>query len=103
MSKGESARVVHLTVSGLVQGVGYRAWCAHEARSRALAGWVRNRANGRVEAVFAGPADQVDAMVAACRAGPSGARVDDALVHEVTLAALAAGGGDGEFVVLPTL
>jgi acylphosphatase len=66
----------HVTVRGRVQGVGYRAWVADEATSRSLEGWVRNARDGGVEALFAGPADIVAAMVAACRRGPSMARVD---------------------------
>lgn len=96
-------RCLHLTIRGRVQGVGYRAWCAREAERRGLSGWVRNRASGAVEAVFAGPDAVVTAMAQACRAGPSGARVDDLLVHEASEAALAASGGAGPFVVLPTL
>jgi acylphosphatase len=66
----------HVTISGRVQGVGYRAWVEDEAIARDLEGWVRNRRDGRVEAVFAGPAEAVTAMIAACRRGPSSARVD---------------------------
>ncbi len=94
-------QVRHLTLTGRVQGVGYRQWCAFEAGRRGLAGWVRNRASGAVEAVIAGPADEVAAMVEACRSGPAGARVDDILVHEASQTALAAGGRD-RFTVLPT-
>jgi acylphosphatase len=72
-----SAVVRHVTVSGRVQGVGYRAWVDHEARARNLEGWVRNLRGGQVEAVFAGPEDVVTAMIAACRRGPVLARVDD--------------------------
>jgi len=95
-------RFVSMTVRGRVQGVGYRAWCAHEARTRGLEGWVRNRTSGAVEAVFAGDEALVAAMLEACRTGPAGARVDDLLQHEVSEAALAAG-GRGLFVILETL
>jgi acylphosphatase len=67
----------HVTVTGRVQGVGYRAWVEHRARAHDLEGWVRNRRDGSVEALFAGPADLVSEMVAVCRRGPSSARVDD--------------------------
>lgn len=94
-------RVVHLTLRGRVQGVGYRAWCAREAGARGLLGWVRNLRSGAVEAVIAGPGEAVGEMVEACRRGPLGARVDDFLLHEASEAALAAGGRMG-FVVLDT-
>jgi acylphosphatase len=66
----------HVTITGRVQGVGYRAWVEHRARVHDLEGWVRNRRDGSVEALFAGPADAVADMVAVCRRGPSSARVD---------------------------
>jgi acylphosphatase len=70
-----SDTVRHVTIRGRVQGVGYRYFVEHEARSRDLEGWVRNRRDGSVEAVFSGPAAAVTAMIAACRRGPSSARV----------------------------
>ena len=66
----------HVTIRGRVQGVGYRYFVEREARSRDLEGWVRNRRDGSVEAVFSGPAEAVAAMIAACRRGPSSARVE---------------------------
>jgi len=63
-------------VRGRVQGVFFRASCAEEARRRGVAGFIRNRADGGVEAVFEGPADQVDAMVGWCGTGPPFAQVD---------------------------
>lgn len=68
-------KTVNALISGKVQGVWYRAWTVEEARKRGLAGWVRNRKDGTVEAVFAGPAEQVDDMVQACHRGPPLARV----------------------------
>ena len=59
-----------------MQGVFFRATCAREASRRGLAGWVRNMADGSVEAVFEGEPDAVEAMTAWCRRGPHGARVD---------------------------
>ncbi|MFG1290784.1 acylphosphatase [Xanthobacter versatilis] len=94
-------RYVHVMLHGRVQGVGYRAWCARTAEARGLKGFVRNRRDGAVEAVFAGPDAVVEAILAACRAGPPGARVDDMLVHEVSDTALAAGGRE-RFAVLET-
>jgi acylphosphatase len=66
----------HVTIRGRVQGVGYRAFVEDEATARHLEGWVRNRRDGGVEAVFVGPEDIVTEMIAACRRGPSSARVD---------------------------
>lgn len=68
---------VHAIVAGRVQGVFFRAACAAEARARGLTGWVRNLPDGRVEAVFEGPEQQVQAMVAWCHRGPPSARVED--------------------------
>jgi acylphosphatase len=67
--------VVRLVITGRVQGVGYRAWAIATARHLALRGWVRNRSDGAVEALVAGPAEAVAAMLAACRRGPDAARV----------------------------
>jgi acylphosphatase len=64
-------------VRGEVQGVFFRDSTRKEAESRGVAGWVRNRDDGSVEAVFEGPADAVDAMVEWCRSGPSRADVED--------------------------
>lgn len=75
-------KAVHVTITGRVQGVFYRAWTEGEARKRQLRGWVRNRHDGSVEAVFAGDEASVDDMVAACRQGPPSARVSDVSVAE---------------------
>jgi acylphosphatase len=68
--------VRRLVIRGRVQRVGYRAWVEHVALQRGLEGWVRNRVDGTVEAVFAGPASVVEGMIEACRRGPPGAQVD---------------------------
>jgi acylphosphatase len=67
----------HVFVSGDVQGVFFRYETREQARARGLAGWVRNLPDGRVEAVFEGSSDAVNAMVDWCREGPPGARVTD--------------------------
>lgn len=59
-----------LIIEGRVQGVGYRQWTVREASARGLDGWVRNLPDGTVEALIAGPADAVAAMIEACRKGP---------------------------------
>lgn len=66
-----TCRLVRIT--GRVQGVGYRDWLLREARRRGISGWVRNRADGSVEALLAGA--DVPALVAACHTGPLLARV----------------------------
>lgn len=71
-----ASAIRHVTIQGRVQGVGYRAWVEHQARARELQGWVRNRRDNSVEALFAGPEDVVSDMIAACRRGPVSARVD---------------------------
>lgn len=73
---GGGRRVIkHLSVRGRVQGIGYRAWAAGEAERLGLEGWVRNRRDGSVEAVVAGPVETVEVMVEAARRGPWLARV----------------------------
>jgi len=70
----------HVIVSGFVQGVSFRLATRDRARSRGVAGWVRNRSDGDVEAVFEGPRDAVESLVEFCRRGPSGAHVTSAEV-----------------------
>ena len=77
-------RRVRVGITGRVQGVFFRATCARRASDLGLAGWVRNAHDGSVEAVFEGPGDAVDAMLAWCREGPAGARVEDVAVTEET-------------------
>ncbi len=77
-----AARAVHVTISGQVQGVGFRAWTERQALSRGLSGWVCNRRGGSVEAVFAGEVEIVESMLAACRVGPSRARVNSVIVKD---------------------
>jgi acylphosphatase len=59
-----------IIIAGQVQGVGYRQWLVIEARAAGLAGWVRNRVDGTVEALIAGEADAVEDLVRRCRRGP---------------------------------
>ena len=66
----------HVLVYGFVQGVGFRFAVEREARSRGVAGWVRNRPDGAVEAVFEGEREDVEALVEFCRKGPRGADVE---------------------------
>jgi len=64
-------------ISGHVQGVWYRGWTVQQAQALNLSGWVRNLSDGRVEALFHGPADAVERMIEFCRQGPPAARVRD--------------------------
>jgi acylphosphatase len=66
----------HVVIYGFVQGVGFRFGVERAARSRRVAGWVRNRSDGTVEAVFEGERQDVEALVAFCRRGPRGAVVE---------------------------
>lgn len=65
-----------MLVSGRVQGVFFRAMTGDEAHARGVAGWVRNTSDGRVEAVFEGEREAVEAMIAWCREGPPMAGVE---------------------------
>ncbi|MFB6129500.1 MAG: acylphosphatase [Salinigranum sp.] len=71
----------HVFVSGRVQGVFYRANTRDAAEERGLSGWVRNLEDGRVEAVFEGPADAVEGMVEWCHTGSPAADVADVSVE----------------------
>lgn len=71
----------HVRVEGRVQGVFFRTEAYDRARSRGLAGWVRNLPDGAVEAVFEGHREAVDSLLRWCERGPGGARVDDVRVR----------------------
>ena len=90
-------RTVRVRIAGGVQGVGYRYWTEETARGLGLVGWVRNRRDGSVEALFAGAAESVAEMLRRCHDGPTAAAVTDVEVLEE--------GGEppGGFEVLPTV
>ena len=67
----------HIIIKGLVQGVFFRASTQRIARENSVAGWVRNRFDGRVEAVFEGEKGDVEETIQWCRRGPLGADVED--------------------------
>ncbi|MCX7817215.1 MAG: acylphosphatase [Syntrophales bacterium] len=75
MEKKSEMRRVHLFISGRVQGVAFRAYTQEQAYLLGLSGWVRNLRDGRVEAVFEGPKESIEAMIEWCKVGPPGARV----------------------------
>ena len=97
MSGSGVVRTVRVRIEGRVQGVGYRYWTERAAVEFGLSGWVRNLHDGSVEAVFAGKATKVEAMIERCRQGPRSAVVTSVSVsHEL------AAPGQG-FQVLPTV
>src|ERR1700687_2675855 len=96
-----SGAIRQVTIRGRVQGVGYRAWVEDRAVAHDLEGWVRNRRDGTVEALFAGPAEAVAAIIVACRRGPFSARVEAIVERDARADELALRGGEG-FATLPT-
>jgi len=81
MAGQENFKTIRAVVRGRVQGVWFRGWTTDQARARGLSGWVRNRRDGAVEALFSGPADQVETMIEALHAGPPMARVASVETH----------------------
>jgi acylphosphatase len=69
------SKAVHLRITGVVQGVGFRYWTARQAQRRGLRGWVRNRSDGTVEALIIGADAIVDEMTRLCGTGPRLAEV----------------------------
>jgi acylphosphatase len=93
----------HVSIHGLVQGVGYRAFVEREALRAGIGGWVRNRRDGSVEAVFAGEPGKVETLIALCRKGPYSARVEALQERDGTDADLAPRRRGEVFSVLPTV
>ena len=98
-----SGVICQVAIRGRVQGVGYRAWVEHQARAHGLEGWVRNKTDGSVEALFSGSEDVVADMVASCRRGPSSARVDAVVEEPAGSDALGLRRTGERFSVLPTI
>ncbi|MGE3476141.1 MAG: acylphosphatase [Rhodospirillaceae bacterium] len=76
-------KTVRLRIFGRVQGVGYRAWTAQKAKKLGLTGWVRNLNDGTVACEVQGPREAIEALVAACHAGPPIARVTQVNAEDV--------------------
>lgn len=98
-----SRAILQVMIRGRVQGVGYRAWLEYQAVSSGLEGWVRNRRDGSVEALFAGPPTRVAQMVALCRHGPPSARVEAVTSETATADELNLRRAGEAFSVLGTL
>jgi acylphosphatase len=79
---GGEVQTVRVRIAGRVQGVGYRYWTERVAGELGLSGWVRNRRDGTVEAVFSGSADEVAEMMERCHGGPAAAKVTSVDVAE---------------------
>ena len=92
----------HIIVRGRVQGVGYRAFVEREALRCGVEGWVRNRRDGTVEAVFSGGLEKVDAVIEACRRGSYSARVEQIDQREGTADELKLRAPGDVFSMLPT-
>ena len=95
--------ILQVTIRGRVQGVGFRAWIEDQAIARDLEGWVRNRRDGAVEALFAGRPTVVAEMIAACRHGPSSARVESVTSETADADALNLRRAGERFSVLGTI
>ena len=72
----------HIRVTGLVQGVFFRAWAQGHARELGISGWIRNCPDGSVEGHLTGEEDAVARMIERLRSGPSNARVEDVIVED---------------------
>lgn len=88
---------------GRVQGVGFRDFVERQAQKHAIEGWVRNRSDGSVEAVFTGTAADVEAAIAACRVGPRSGRVDSVDVTDASAGELSLRPDGAAFAVLATV
>ena len=95
-------KIAHVVIRGRVQAVGFRAFVEDAAEERYLEGWVRNRRDGSVEAVFKGREEAVEAVIKQCRAGPPGAKVEAVDVEEGAPALLDQRPRLTRFAVLPT-
>jgi acylphosphatase len=100
---GGSSAIRQVMIRGRVQGVGYRAWVEHQAKARQLEGWVRNRRDGDVEALFAGPAAAVADLIVRCRRGPAAALVEAVQDEPAGSDALNLRRAGERFSVLPTI
>ena len=82
---GQELRTVLVKMTGRVQGVWFRDWTKKKADALGLAGWVRNRLDGCVEAQFTGSSDHIDEIIKKCGQGPMLASVGEVVVSELAL------------------
>ena len=95
--------IIRVVIQGRVQGVGYRAWVEYQAQASGLEGWVRNRKDGSVEALFAGKPKAVAEMVALCRHGPPSAKVTAVVKETAGAEQLELRPAGEKFAMLPTV
>jgi acylphosphatase len=95
---GKETRIARIVVEGVVQRVGYRVFVAREAGRLHLDGWVRNRRDGTVETLVAGPRSAVEEFLEAAARGPKTARIDAHTIQEASADALREGGCEHGFV-----
>ena len=81
MNNKNPIKVVHIFITGRVQGVSYRWWFQNEGEKRKLKGWVRNRTSNRVEAEITGEKNNIDEMVEKCKIGPPLADVEEVVIN----------------------
>ena len=96
VNKSPRQRTVRVLITGRVQGVAYRVWTQETAEALGLHGWVRNRRDGAVEALFSGFSGQIEEMLRRCQEGPPAAKVAEVAVIEE------GGAAPAGFSVLPT-
>lgn len=99
----QSHEIKRLKIQGNVQKIGYRAWTERQALKLGLYGWVRNRLDGSVEVVVAGPRPRVAQLIEHCRSGPPLARVDSIAIEEASENDLVQRRIGEAFSLLPTL
>ena len=88
---------VRITITGKVQGVGFRWWAVNNASTFGLNGWVRNRNDGSVEALLSGEKNAIDGMIKRCHIGPTFAVVKNLQIEELNTSTVQG------FTQLPTI
>ena len=83
MIKKTSIKIVHIFITGRVQGVSYRWWFQKEAEKKRIIGWVRNRTSNRVEAEIAGDESNINEMITKCKSGPLLAEVENVVINSI--------------------